>query len=115
MNPAPAIYDTALRPPREIQIHRLAIGARFEDVNGQLFVKEAVILNARRERRHRVRCLWSPMKRVLGPVSAAFFTEAGTVLYLNGGRVVFPLTPETESISMAMVRRTPEDVKAVNP
>jgi hypothetical protein len=72
----------------ERQLWRVKCGEQFEDGGGQRFEKITEIINQSGQRRHVVQCLWSPLKGKLGPVCAAFFTEAGTVLYLGGGRTV---------------------------
>lgn len=79
---------------REFQLRRLAIGEQFEDCNGQQFCKLGVIVNRRGQRRHMVLCQWSPYGRIEpGPISSAFFTHIGAVLYLGGNQPVLRAKP----------------------
>jgi hypothetical protein len=67
----------------------LAGGTRFRDQNNQVF--EALgerRLGWRKRVFYGVRCISSPFKAALGPVSSAFFTSPGSVLWLSPNQPV---------------------------
>lgn len=75
-------------------IRNIQPGELFEDCNGQQFAKLGTVINRRGQRRHMIQCLWSPFGRKKpGPISGAFFTHIGSVLYLGGNRPVHRATP----------------------
>jgi len=63
-------------------------GTVFSD-GRQVFVKEGEVRNSRGQLLHRCRCLISPFAKP-GHVASAFFTSAGTTLFLEGNQ---PITP----------------------
>ena len=71
-------------PNTPTPLRRLSAGARFRDISGQTF--EALgqtRIGWRRRKFYGVRCLTSPFTSPLGPISSAFFTSPGAVLWLD--------------------------------
>jgi len=82
-------------PPRAVlqvddnftPLRKLAPGDRFEDVTGQQFVLLEVKPAGRC--RYQVECTWSKQGyKQPGPMSAAFSSHIGAVLYLSGSQEV---------------------------
>lgn len=75
------------------RLWRLKPGAEFEDYNGQQFRKLGVIVNRRGQRKHVVTCNWTRQgRKVPGPITGAFFTHIGAVLYLGGNQEIYRAT-----------------------
>jgi hypothetical protein len=81
---------------QEVHLWRLPVGAQFEDASGQRFEKLAEIVNVRGQRRHVVQCLATPFRGKPGAMASAFFTEMGSLLYLEGSRIVRKMVGEEE-------------------
>lgn len=78
----------------ETTLNKIAVGEVFGDISGQRFIKLGVVQRrqngvAMKSVRHVVRCVSSPCSTgPIGPVTSAFFTRVGQVLFLAGSQPV---------------------------